>query len=105
MTTSMQQLVNSRPTIPGIVVALALVSLLGSMAVTPALSKDGDDRREHSDKGWHKGQWRGDRGEWRPVYREPYYYARPVYVPQPIYYPPQPSPGITLFFPLDVRVR
>jgi hypothetical protein len=81
---------------------------MGAMSMTPAFAKDNDDdRRGHADKGWHKGQWRDDRREWRPVYqpvyREPYYYSRPVYVPPPVYYPPPQSPGISLFFPLDLR--
>ena len=98
--------------IPRIVAALALVSVMGSVCVTPAFAKDGDGPRGHSDKGWHKGEWRGDRDQWRewqplyrPVYVAPYYYSRPVYVPPPVYYPPQPSPGINLFFPLDIRIR
>jgi hypothetical protein len=93
-----------------LVMALALVSVMGGLTVTKALSKDDDDRRGHADKGWHKGESRGDRdgrGDWRPVYqpvyREPYYYSQPVYVPPPVYYPPHQSPGISLFFPLDLR--
>ena len=39
----------------------------------------------------------------RPVYRQPYAYSQPVYVPPPVYYEPQQSPGISLFFPLDLR--
>lgn len=93
-----------------IAVSLAFLSVVGVMSMTPALARDGDDRRGHEDKGWHKGESRGyreDRREWRPAYqpayREPYYYSRPVYVPPPVYYPPQQSPGISLFFPLDLR--
>ncbi len=36
-------------------------------------------------------------------YRYGYGYAQPVYVPAPVYYEPQPSPGISLFFPIDIR--
>jgi len=88
--------------------ALAAGSIVGAF-LTPALSRDGDERRgdrderrEHADKGWHKGEWRRERG---PVYEEPYYYSRPVYAPPPVYYPPQQSPGINLFLPLDIRTR
>jgi hypothetical protein len=112
MKTSTKQAKDFRPTIRKIVLALALVSVMGGMSMSPALSKDDDDRRGHADKGWHKGEWRGDRDEWRdvrpvyrPVYVEPYYYSRPVYVPPPVYYPPQQSPGINLFFPLEIRIR
>jgi hypothetical protein len=94
-----------------IIVALAFLSLVGGLSVAPVFSKDGDDdRRGHEDKGWHKGESRGyyeDRRDWRPayqpVYREPYHYSQPVYAPAPVYYPPQQSPGISLFFPLDLR--
>jgi hypothetical protein len=93
-----------------IIVTLVFLSAMGAMSITPALAKDGDDHRGHEDKGLHKGKSRGyydDRREWRPAYRpvyqEPYYYSRPVYVPPPVYYPPQQSPGISLFFPLDLR--
>jgi hypothetical protein len=109
MKTSTKQARDFRPTVRKIVSALALVSVMGSMSITPALSKDGDDRRGHADKGWHKGEVRGDRDEWRPAYRPvyqaPYYYSRPVYVPSPVYYPPPQSPGINLFFPLELRIR
>lgn len=111
MKTSTKQARNPLPAIHKILMALALVSVTGGVFVTQALSKDGDkDHRGHADKGWHKGEVRRDydrRDEWqpayRPVYREPYYYSRPVYVPAPVYYPPPPSPGISLFFPLDLR--
>jgi hypothetical protein len=33
------------------------------------------------------------------VYERP----QPVYAPPPVYYTPQPSPGISFFFPLDFR--
>jgi hypothetical protein len=111
MKTSMQQTGNFRPTVRKIAIVLAAASLMGGMLIAPALARDGDDgRRGHADKGWHKGQERrgGDRDyywqpAYRPVYREPYYYAQPVYVPPPVYYRAPQSPGVTLFFPLDLR--
>ena len=36
-------------------------------------------------------------------YRDGYGYAQPVYAPAPVYYEPPPSPGISLFFPIDIR--
>lgn len=100
MKTSTTQARNFRPAIGKIMTALAFASVMGGMAMTPA---------HGADKGWHKGQWKGDRNppvyvyEYRPVYQEPYYYSQPVYAPPPVYYYPQPSPGITFFFPLDIR--
>ena len=111
MKTSTTQARNFRPTISRIVTALAFASVMGGLSMTPALAKDNDDRRGHQDKGWHKGEWQGDRGrrDYRPEYRfeyqPPYYYSQPVYSPPPVYYAPQPSPGINLFFPLDIRIR
>lgn len=71
---------------------------------------------EHGDSGHRRGNRHGNHGhrEWRgygnnngygyrPRYQQPYIYAQPVYVPPPVYYPPQQSPGISLFFPLNIR--
>ena len=98
MKTSTKQARNFRPTISKIVMALAVASVMGGMAITPAL---GANRQGHQDKGWHKGQSQGDRNrrEYRPVYQHP----QPVYAPPPVYYTPQQSPGISFFFPLDFR--
>ena len=105
MKTSTKHARNFRPTIGTIVTALAVASVMGGMAITPALG-DSDKGKGRADKGLHKG-W--DRGqpvyvyEYRPVYREPYYYSAPVYAPPPVYYYPQPSPGINFFFPIEIR--
>jgi hypothetical protein len=101
MKTSTKQTRNFRPTISKIVMALAVASVMGGMAITPALGASND----RHDKGWHKGEQRQsdrDRREYRPQYQQPYY-SRPVYVPPPVYYAPQQSPGISFFFPLDFR--
>jgi hypothetical protein len=90
--------------VPGkIMIAFALTSLLGGAFITPALARDD---RGHQDRGWHKGDQRhhhrydrnDDRGR-----RDRYYYSSPVYAPAPVYYPPEPSPGISIFFPLEFR--
>ena len=113
MKTSTNQAKNLRPTIGKIAMALAVASVMGAMAVTPALAKDKNDRKGHQDQGLHKGQYKNERDRtvyqpvyqpvYRPVYRDPYRYSQPVYAPPPIYYEPQPSAGISLFFPLDIR--
>ena len=107
MKTSTNQVRNLKPTISKIVTALAVASVMGAMAVTPALA---DNRKGHQDQGLHKGQFKGDRARpvyqpvYRPVYQPSYYYySQPVYAPPPVYYEPQPSAGISLFFPLDIR--
>lgn len=89
------------------VAVLGFVSLLGAMSMSPAFADPGHGRggphanngqRDHGQRGWH-----GDRHDGRHVYRRPYVYAQPVYVPPPVYYEPRQSPGISLFFPLDLR--
>jgi len=87
-----------------IATAIALASVLGGMSIAPVLARDNDDRGGRADNGRHQG-WDKDRRGDRRVYRDPYYYSQPVYVPPPVYYRPQPSPGISLFFPLDFRGR
>jgi len=85
------------------VAALALATVISGIASAPAYA-DNDHRQGYRDNGRHRGEWqRRDAGEYRPVYRQPYYYAQPVYAPPPAYYPPPQSPGISLFFPLEFR--
>ena len=105
MNTSTTQARHCRPATSKIVIALAVASVVGVMSMTPALGRDNDDRQGYRDNGWHKGDRHVDRYRrgYRPVYRHPYSYAQPVYAPPPAYYAPQQSPGISLFFPLDIR--
>ncbi len=94
------------------VLALALASPLSGLAISPAFAdRDHDNGRgrghRHGDhqRDWQR-DWRGDRDGYygyQPEYRRPYYYAQPVYVPPPVYYAPRQSPGVSLFFPLDLR--
>jgi hypothetical protein len=103
MKTSTLQARNLRPTISKIMISLVFASMIGGIATGPALARDDDRRDEHQDRGRHKGESHVDRD--RRGYQQPHYYAQPVYVPPPVYYAPQPSPGISLFFPLDIRIR
>lgn len=90
------------------VMVLAFASVIGGLSITPALAdNNGRDGRGHWQRD-HQREWHGDRDHhygYQPEYRRPYYYARPVYVPPPVYYEPRQSPGISLFFPLDLRRR
>lgn len=110
MKTSTKQARNFSPTISKIVMALAVASVMGGMAMTPALAKDKHDRQGHRDNGRHNGEWRGDRDD-RRGYQQPYYYehpsyySQPVYAPPPVYYAPQQSPGISFFLPLNIHRR
>jgi hypothetical protein len=110
MEISTRQAVKSRPAIGKIVMAVAFASVMGSMCMTPALGRDDDrgrhdardNRDRHGDREWHGDR---DRHDYRPEYGHPYRYAQPVYVPPPVYYPPPPSPCVSLFFPLEIRIR
>jgi len=102
MTRSTQTTCKARP-IPGkLVLALVCASTLG-LAATPAFAEDHDRGRRdnHRDNGRHEGHDRNWRGNGYGYGYQP----QPVYVPPPVYYAPQPSPGISLFLPLNIRVR
>ena len=103
MKSSTSQTRKLRPAISKIAMALAVVSVIGGVAMASALARDNDRRDVHQDKGWHKGERQRD--QHRPVYQRPYYYSQPVYAPPPVYYAPQPSPGISFFIPLDIHIR
>ena len=114
MNTSTNRARNLKPAINRIALALAVASVMGAMAMTPARADGHGDRGGHQDQGWHRGQNKGDRHQrdeyrrapqpvYRPVYERPYRYAEPVYAPPPVYYDERPSPGISLFLPLDIR--
>ena len=90
-----------------IAMALAFASLIGGLSISPTLAardNEHDQGDRHGDHGQQRAQ-RGDRGgsEYRREYRRPYSYEQPVYVPPPVYYEPRQSPGISFFFPLDLR--
>ena len=113
MKTSTNQARNFRPTISKIVMALAVASVMGAMAMTPALGQNNEsraraaqDRGRHDDRNQNDNRNRNDRHDQRasrPAYQHPY--SHPVYAPPPVYYAPQQSPGISFFLPLDIRRR
>jgi len=108
MKSSIRQAGFFRPTSRKAVVALAFASLLGGLSIAPAFAdNDHDNGRGRGHRhGNHQRDWHGDRDGYygyQPEYRQPYYYAQPVYVPPPVYYTPRQSPGVSLFFPLDLR--
>ncbi len=101
-----------------VVFILMLVAALAFLCSAPVYADNdghrgrGHEKRDyrHDDNygrrdGYRHREWRGeDRGYvYRPYYPQPYLYSQPVYVPPPVYYAPRPSPGISLFFPLDLR--
>ncbi len=91
-----------------VLMTLASASLAGSFLMSAAFAEQDNG---HSRDGGHgnygqrqdeRGHRHDDRGQ-RHEYRRPYNYEQPVYVPPPVYYEPRQSPGISLFFPLDLR--
>jgi len=87
----------------GALLALLVASAMGLASLQPALADADNHRDEHRDKGAHNEPQHGDRD--RHEYVRPRYVPQPVYVAPPVYYPPQQSPGISLFLPLDVHIR
>ena len=81
---------NFRSIVGKIMLGLVLVTMVGSIDVTPAIGKDNHKRMVRHDNGRHRGQ-RYD--------RDRYVYDRQVYVAPPVVYEPPPPPGIGIFFP------
>lgn len=108
-----------------VVMTLIFASAISIFSMSSALADHDDGHgRGNQHEGFGRGQgnrhdgyghreWHGDRDDYgyrpgygyRPIYQQPYIYAQPVFVPPPVYYPPQQSPGISLFFPLNIRHR
>ena len=90
--------------------ALAVATAVGVLAIAPAFG-DNDNRQGHRNNGARNDERHGDRDYdrrgrgYRTGYYHPHGYAAPVYLTAQDYYPPQPSPGVSLFFPLDIRIR
>jgi hypothetical protein len=90
---------------------------MGGMTIGPAFGQQYENRdRAQQDRGRADDRYRNEhRNEpvRRPTYQRPdhYRYSQPVYAPRSAYYyqpDPRPvisiqSPGISLFFPLDIR--
>lgn len=90
------------------IAALFVITAFAALAAVPTQADNGGrhgrgHEHRHSDGG--RREWRDEDRSFsvRPAYPQPYVYAQPVYVPPPVYYAPRPSPGISLFFPLDLR--
>ena len=106
MNTSIRQASRIRSTGLKVVAALGFVLAMGGLSISPAIAdKDGGHgmNNRHDDHGRRGERGMRDRRGYWPAYRQPYGYAQPVYIPPPVYYEPQQSPGISLFFPLDLR--
>lgn len=107
-----------------VVIALTFISTISVLCMSSAYADHGhgrgngrghhDNHYDHDDDhdgyGYRQGYQQpfgykyGSRQPYgyRYGYRQPYSYAQPVYVPPPVYYGPMQSPGVSLFFPLNL---
>jgi hypothetical protein len=84
---------NFKSIVGKIMLGLVLVTMIGSINVTPALGKDNHKRMGKHDNGRYEHRGRGyDRD--RYVVRD-----RRVYYPPPVVYVEPPAPGISIFVP------
>ena len=87
-----------------ILIAIIFASVIGGISAGPALGKDDNrghgpkQQGRHDNRRWQDDRYRHDyRG--REVYRSYRYQREPIYAPPPVIYAPEPSPGISIFFP------
>jgi hypothetical protein len=91
-----------------ILMTIIFASVIGGLSAGPALGDNNkrggpkqqgrhDNRRFQEDRGRHE-----DRD--RRVYRHYRYEPEPIYAPPPVFYAPEPSPGISIFFP-PIHIR
>ena len=88
-------------------IAFALATAVCALPMQPAIAqdRDGHDRQVQSDREHRDDRYnQHDRG-YQDQRRAPryHYHQYPVYVPPPVYYPRHASPGISLFFPVEIR--
>jgi hypothetical protein len=102
MTLSTKRSGKLRYTVVKLGVGLALAAMFGGIVSSPAFAGDRGRGGDRGGRGDYHGHWRHgyDRRDWRG---NGYYEPAEVYAPPPVYYPPQPSPGVSLFFPVHIR--
>jgi hypothetical protein len=125
MKTSTIHINTVRSTVGRIATALVLATAIGAASTDVALADNNDRHDARSDRGRYDQQQgqrqrdqqqaqrqrdqrgrRDERGWNENRDRRTYYpdrYAAPVYAPPPVVYAPRPSPGISLFLPIDIR--
>jgi hypothetical protein len=81
-------------TLRRIAFAAALAVVIGATPMAPAFADN--DRNDRNDRNRHGHEHDHDRGRG-------HHYRYPVYVPPPVYRPRYESPGITLFFPIEIH--
>ncbi len=83
----------------------ATAALMGLFAVASLLplAAQADDHGRGHDRDHDRGHGRYEHREYRRDYRRDWRQPDVVYAPPPVVYRPDPSPGISLFFPIDIR--
>lgn len=110
MKSSILQAGRSRSSAGKVMTGIVMASMMSGLFILPAFAAKDDgrgqaDRHGNQNQRMHSRHYEGGsyRREYRHGYRQPYNYAQPVYAPPPVYYEQQQSPGISFFFPLDLR--
>jgi hypothetical protein len=104
----------TRSTSARIATALGLTMTIGGVWATPAFGEYNHDHPSQQQRGQYQGSrhpssHQEHRGDWHGNQRydhrggNGYDNQGYVYAPPPVAYVPQPSPGITLVFPLQFR--
>ena len=110
MNASTTQAREFRPKLGRIAIAIALASALGGFSMTSAFGDEHGDGGHGAKNQDHRAA--PARHNYRPqarhrsryAPRRVYYAPAPMYyAPAPVYYGPQPSPGISLFIPINIR--
>jgi hypothetical protein len=109
MTTSTMRARELRSAAGRTVLALAFASVIGAVSLGPALGNNDDDNwnkghqtnQQHANERHDEGDRHGNQNYgYQPYGYQPYGYYAP---PPVVYAPPEPSPGINLFFPLEIH--
>jgi hypothetical protein len=92
-----------------ILMALIFASVIGGISAGPALAKNDNKGHGPQQRGWQEDRNRHDNRGWqdnrgRRAYRPYRYRPEPIYAPPPVIYAPDPSPGISIFFP-PIHIR
>jgi len=83
-----------------IIITLIFALMIGGLLLAPAFG-DNDHRGGPKQQGRHDNRrWHDDRGR----YGYHPYQPGTIYAPPPVYYAPEPSPGISIFFP-PIHIR
>lgn len=92
-----------------IMMALIFASMIGGISAGPAFGKNDNkggpkQQGRHDNRRWQENDRRWHDDHRREVYRPYRYQPETIYAPPPVFYAPEPSPGISIFFP-PIHIR